>query len=219
MASSPISEDQDMLETLIGPTGSLELQFSYGKWPGSGIEVDKIDVLRCDGGHTDLHIRRQPRMTRRPTDIMCGDAIVASVGMVPAEEGSRTKHISIHSLEEVSGTICSSGPYYSYKAEISFPQSDLPSHKCMSRPGPRGPQIEIFSHGDENPCATILDVTKPFEKRTTCQIQITVPLANAVNLYIILCIAADVVNEMTVFEQKAKQNAILSDCCCVCTVS
>ena len=199
----------------------MELQFSYGKWPRSGIEVDVIDVFYCDGSHINLHIRRQPRMTRRPTDIMCGDVVVARVGMVPSEEGSRTKHISIRSLEEeVSGSICLSGggyPYSSYKAETSFPRSDLPSYQCKASPGPLGPQIEIFSGDDEKPCATIRDVTKPFENRSSCQI--SVPFADAVNLYIILCIAADVVNEMTVFEQKARQNAMLSDCCCVCTVS
>ena len=105
--SSPIAaDDQDMLETLIGPTGGLQLQFSFGKWPGSGTEIDNIDVFCGDGGHTNLHIQRQPRMTRRPTNIISGDAIVASLGVVPSEEGSRTKHISIRSQEEeVSGSI------------------------------------------------------------------------------------------------------------------
>ena len=121
-----------MPETLIGPTGGLQLQFSYGKWPGSGIKVDNIDVLCCDGRHTNLHIRRHPRMTRRATDIVYCDAIVASVDMVPAEEAPKTKYISMHNLrrddgQELSGAIYSSGgsvTHFGYKAEVSFPVSD-----------------------------------------------------------------------------------------------
>jgi hypothetical protein len=109
---SPIGEeDTELLETF-GPAGApTELQFSYGKWPNSGKVVDDIDVLCCDGRHTRLHIRRHPRMTRRPTNIIHGDVIMASVDTVPAEGGSRTttKHIRMRSIriddgqEEVPG--------------------------------------------------------------------------------------------------------------------
>mmetsp|Transcript_24016 Transcript_24016/g.47704 ORF Transcript_24016/g.47704 Transcript_24016/m.47704 type:complete len:327 (+) Transcript_24016:395-1375(+) len=235
LQTSPIEEDAKMLETLIGPTGGLQLQFSYGKWPGSGIKADNIDVLCCDGRHTNLHIRRHPRMARRAMDIVYGDAIVASVDMVPAEEGPKTKYISMHNLrrddnQKLSGSICSSVGRsvtgFGYKAEVSFPQSDFPSYKCISCPGPLGPQIEMRSGDDENPCAIIRDVSKPFDKRTS--IQISVPLVDAVNLHIILCITADIVNEMHVREQKGTQDQIMSaglDCFCtviceaICTVS
>jgi hypothetical protein len=165
-------------------------------------------------------------MTRRATDIVYGDTIVAIVDMVPAEEGPKTKYISMHNLrrddnQKLSGSICSSGRSvtgFSYKAEVSFPQSDFPFYKCISCPGPLGPQIEIRSGDDENPCAIIRDVSKPFDKRTS--IQISVPLVDAVNLHIILCITADIVNEMQVREQKVKQDQIMSDCLdCFCTVS
>lgn len=50
--------------------------------------------------------------------------------------------------------------------------------------------------------------TYPFDDKRTSHI--SVPLADAVNPFIIICIAAAIVNEMQVFEQVAKQNEILS---------
>lgn len=222
MKTSPIDKDAHVPETLFGLTGGLQLQISYGKWPGGGVNGVDTDVFSFDGRHTNLHIRRHPRTKRRPTNIIHGGKVVASVDMVPAGERSRTKHISIHSLEgeDVSGSLNSSfvggfsfDPKLSYKAEVSFPRSDLPSFKCKSGPGPLGPQTQIFSDDDQNSCvATIRDVTKPFDKEKTVQISVA-PLADAVSLYIILCIAADVVNEMDILERQRKQNQMVSDCC------
>lgn len=229
MKTSPIDKDAKVPETLFGLTGGLQLQFSYGKWPGGGVNGVDTEVLSFDGRHTNLHIRRHPRTKRLPTNIIHGDKVVASVDIVPAGEGSRAKHISIHSLEgeDVSGSLISSfgraDPYLSYKAEVSFPRSDLPSYKCKSGPGPLGPQTQIFSDDDHNSCAaTIRDVTKPFDKKRTVHISVA-PLADAVSFYIILCIAADVVNEMDILERKRKQNEMVGTCCSVmfanCTIS
>ena len=227
METSPIDKDADVPETLFGLTGGLQLQFSYGKWPGGGMKGVDTDVFSCDGRHTNLYIRRHPRTKCWPTNIIHGDKVVASVDMVPAEERSRTKNISIHSLEEedVSGSINSSVGadfHLSYKAEACFPRSDLPSYKCKSGPGPLGPQIQIFSDDDQNSCvATIRDVTKPFDERKTVHISVA-PLADTLSLYIILCIAADVVNEMHIFERRKKQNQMISiglNLVCPCTIS
>ena len=214
-------EDAHLPETLSGLTGGLQLQFSYGKWPSSGINGIDTEVFSFDGRHTNLYIRRHPRMKHLPTNIIRGDKVVASVDMVPEGEG-----INI-SIQDVSGSLISSfggsDLYLCYKAEVSFPGSDLPLYKCKSGPGPLGPQTQIFSD-DQNSCAaTIRNVTKPFDKERTVQISVA-PLGDAVSLYIILCIAADMVNEAHILEQQMKQNQMIT--CCLdglcdglCTIS
>lgn len=221
--NSPIDKDAHVPETLSRLTGGLQLQFSYGKWPSGGVNGVDTEVFSIDSRHTNLYIRRHPRMKRLPTNIIHGDKVVASVDMVPKGGGI---NISIHSLEgeDVSGSLISSfggsDLYLCYKAEVSFPGSDLPSYKCKSGPGPLGPQTQIFSDDDQNSCAaTIRNVTKPFDKERTVQISVA-PLADAVSLYIILCIAADMVNEAHILEQQMKQNQMITDCLnLLCTIS
>lgn len=146
--NSPIDKDAHVSEILSGLAGGLQLQFSYGKWPSSGVNGVDTEVFSFDGRHTNLYIRRHPRMKRLPLNIIYGDKVVASVDMVPEGEGI---NISIHSLEgeDVSGSLIpsfgGSDLYLCYKAEVHFPGSDLPSYKCKSGPGPLGPQTQIFS--------------------------------------------------------------------------
>ena len=211
-----------MIEALLDTGGPIELHISFGKWPTSGTEVDDVEVMSSDGRpdvrHTNLHIRRHPRMSRKPTNIIVDDKVLASVDMVPAEEGSKTKRVSMHlpSSEEVSGSIQSSA-HFSYEAKLSFQHSDMSSYECTSRNGPVGPLVEINNDDDGNACATIQDVTKPFDDMRT--LKVSIQLADSNVLCIILCIVADMMNEMQISQQRQRQNAILQDLCCICTVS
>lgn len=105
-----------------------------------------------------------------------------------------------------SGTIVSEGGSlnFSYKADVIFPlSSELPSFKCKTCPGPLGPQTEIRRNDQETPCATIRDSSKPLDDMRTMQICIP-PSTDAVDPCIVLCIAADIMNERQVFMQKAR---------------
>ena len=214
-----------------------ELQFSYGKWPSSGGNgVDDIEILSNVECQYNFKIRRHSRMSRQPTNIVRNDMIVASVDIVSTREetisnniktNSNTRQISINNLQQgssddnvsstkVLGTISSSGgggPKFSYDAAISFP---LTSYKCKYCPaGPDGPQFEVRNGSEDatDVCATIRGTSKPFDDKPSMQIII---LDDNVDQIIMLCIAADILNEKQVFGQNAKQNEVLGDCfeCC-----
>lgn len=173
-----------------------ELQFSYGKWPSSGNGVDDIDILSNVESQYTFKIRRYSRMSRRPTNILCNDMIVASVDIVSTKEEtisnniqsvSNIKKISINNLQKggndndvssntkMLGSISSSGgdrPYFSYNANVTFP---LTSYKCTSGPGPEGPQIEVRNGNEDatDVCAIIRDISKPFDDKSTTRIVIS----------------------------------------------
>ena len=117
-----------------------------------------------------------------------------------------------------SGTIVSEGGSlnFSYKADVIFPlSSELPSFKCKTCPGPLGPQTEIRRNDEETPCATIRDSSKPFDDMRTMQICIP-PSTDAVDAGIVLCIAADIMNDRQVLMQKARKDEMFDCFCCYC---
>jgi len=213
-----------------------ELQFSYGQWPSSGNKVDDIDILSTVESQYNFKIRRHSRMSRQPTNIVRNDMIVGSVDIVSAREEtisnnsktvSNKRQISINNLHQGSdvndsstkilGTISSiggGGSKFSYNANVTFPHTSYMCKYCPS--GPEWPQFEVRFGSDNttHPCAIIRDTSKPFDDKQMMRIIIS---DDDVDQIIILCIAADILNERQVFEQNAKQNEVLGDCCeCCC---
>ena len=214
-----------------------ELQFSYGQWPSSGNGVDDIEILSNVESQYNFKIRRHSRMSRQPTEIVRNDLIVANVDIVSTREEtisnniktvSNTRQISIDNPQQgsddnasntqMSGTISSTGgggPKFNYNALLTFPHTSYKCKYCSS--GPKGPQFEVFgSDNTTDPCATLRDISKPFDDKPSMSIMIS---DDNVDQIIILCIAADILNERQVFEQNAKQNELLGICCdCCCEI-
>lgn len=179
-------------------------------------------------------------MSRQSTNIVRNDVIVASVDIVSTREEttsnnniktvSNTRQISINNLQQVSSDVNDSstkilgsisscvggGPKFNYDANVTFPHT---SYKCKYCPsGPEGPQFEVRNGSEDatTPCAIIRDISKPFDDKPSMSIMIS---NDNVDQIIILCIAADILNERQVFGQNAKENDMLGVCCeCCCEI-
>ena len=220
-----------------------ELQFSYGQWPSSGNGVADIEILSNVESQYNFKIRRYSRMSRRPTEIVRNDMIVASIDIISTKEEttsnnntktvSNTRQVSINNLHlqqgsdgnvstNMVGTISSrgrGGPKFSYDAVLSFSRFSYKCKYCSS--GPEGPQFEVRNGSEDatDVCAIMRDTSTPFDDKPSMSIVIS---DENVDQIIILCIAADILNERQVFGQNAKENEMLDvccECCCDCLMS